>query len=126
MNQYNVYNLILDIDGFATVDEYGQLLVEYKRKELKVIDVKDSDKEEAGRKFTRRVLSAIWDYIVSICTKIVSNSASEDLTSNIGIILGTKNAKFAKHSLRDCVTNNIKILSLLLKISELLKKAALE
>ena len=47
----------------------------------------------------------------------MSNSASEDLTSNIGIILGTKNAKFAKHSLRDCVTNNIKILSLLLKIS---------
>ena len=109
--------MILDIDGFATVDEYGQLLIEYKRKKIKMTDGNESEKEEAGRKFTRRVLSATWDYIVSICTKIVANSGSEEMSSNISIILGSKNAKSARHSFKDSVTNNIKTLALLLKIS---------
>ena len=74
-------------------------------------------KEEAGRKFTRRVLSATWDYIVSICTKIASNSLSEEISSNISMILGSRNAKSARHSYKDSVTNNIKTLALLLKIS---------
>ena len=109
--------ILLDIDGFATVDEYGQLLIEYKRKQIKVADITETEKEEAGRKFTRRVLSATWDYIVSICTKVASSSFSEEISSNISMILGSKNAKSAKHSFKDSVTNNIKTLALLLKIS---------
>ena len=99
------------------MDEYGQLLIEYKRKQIKVTDTIETEKEEAGRKFTRRVLSATWDYIVSICTKIASNSLSEEISSNISMILGSRNAKSARHSYKDSVINNIKTLALLLKIS---------
>ena len=107
----------LDIDGFGSFDEYGQLLVEYKRRHAKVTDTTHSANCFAGKKYSRRILSAIWDYIVSIITKIVFYHASEESTTKFGVLLGTKSSKSSKFFLKDLQKNNIQILTFLLKLS---------
>ena len=113
-----IVNLCSDVDGFATVNEYGQLLVEYRRKyQEQSQDLNDSMKSLAGRKYSRRVLSAIWDYIISISSKIVSATSSKDLSSNISSILSSKVSKSSSLSQKEARSNTISILTLLLKIS---------
>ena len=106
-----------DVDGFGTVEEYGQLLVEYKRRHAKVTDTTTSVNCFAGKKYSRRILSAIWDYIVSITTKVVSYHASQEMTTKFGVLLGSKSSKTSKFFLKDSQKNNIQILTLLLKLS---------
>ena len=107
----------LDVDGFGTIDEYGQLLVEYKRRHDNVPDTSMSDNCSAGKKYSRRILSAIWDYIMSITTKVFSYCESQEVASKFGVLIGSKNSKLSKISLKDLQENNIKILSLLLQLS---------
>ena len=112
-----IVNLCSDVDGFATVKEYGQLLVEYRRKHDQSQDLSETARNEAGRKYTRRILSAIWDHIVSISSKVVSASATQDLSSNLSSLLTSKGSKSAKTCLKESQTKTIQVLTTLLKIS---------
>ena len=110
--------LFSDIDGFGTIDEHGQLLIEYKRLQEKPSEVSILPNIAAGRKYSRRILTAIWDYIISICTKVLSNSASQEIKSNLGAFLGSKRAKSSQSCFKEAQQNNIKVLQSLLRVSK--------
>ena len=99
------------------MDEFGQLLVEYKRKQCKVLDESEDAKCMAGKKYSRRILSAIWDYVVSISTKVVSSTASQEFQSSFGLLIGSNSTKISKSCLKDSQISNINVLSMLLKIA---------
>ena len=62
-------------------------------------------------------MSALWDYIISISTKIVSTSASQEISSNLRFIMGSKSARASKLCLKDSQLNNVKVLSSLLSLA---------
>ena len=107
-----------DIDGFGSTDEHGQLLIEYKRLQEKPLDSDKLQNIMAGRKYSRRILTAIWDYIISICTKVLSNSALQEIKSNLGAFLGSKRAKSSQTCLKEAQQINMKVLQSLLRVSK--------
>ena len=111
-----------DIDGFGRIEEHGQLLVEYRRLERRSSSNQVGEEEEdhilAGRKYARRILSAIWDHVISISSKVMSSSVSQELSANLGVLLSSKKTKSHKASLKEAQLRNIKVLQSLLRISK--------
>ena len=72
----------------------------------------------AGRKYARRILSAIWDHVISISSKVMSSSVSQELSANLGVLLTSKKTKSHKASLKEAQWRNIQVLQSLLRISK--------
>ena len=118
---YIVSLYFADIDGFGTIEEHGQLLVEYKRLQRTPSGsnkMELDDKNAAGKKYSRRILSAIWDYVISISSKVMSSSVSQELSSNLGSLLTSKKNKSHKNCLKEAQFRNINVLQTLLRISK--------
>ena len=76
------------------------------------------DRNVAGRKYSRRVLSAIWDRLLSISSKVMSSSVSQELTSNLGSLLTSNKNKSLKNCLKEAQFRNIAVLQTLLRIAK--------
>ena len=112
-----IVNLCADIDGFGSTEEHGQLLREYRRlQEGPSQELKVATSQLAGRKYSRRIISAVWDYAVSICSKVTS-ACAVSTSSSLPSLLGTRKAKNGRGHLREAHLLHLRVLQGLLRLS---------
>ena len=112
-----ITNLCSDIDGYGSSEELGQLLKEYRQMaEGPAAQSGVAAAQLAGRKYCRRILSAAWDYTISICSKVSSASASSSMTSRLPSMLGTRKAKSGRAHLREAQLLQLRVLQGLLRL----------
>ena len=112
-----IVNLCSDIDGYGSTEEHGQLLKEYRRlQEGQPQEPQEVRARLAGRKYCRRIVSAVWDYTISICSKVTSGSASSAFASGLPSMLGTRKAKSGRAHLREAHLLHLRVLQALLRL----------
>ena len=95
--------------------------MEYRRLERRSSTHQLDEEEDhvlAGRKYSRRILSAIWDHVISISSKVMSSSVSQELSANLGVLLTSKKTKSHKASLKEAQWRNVQVLQSLLRIAK--------
>ena len=112
-------NILADLDGMGSTEEFGQLLREYKRLELIHRDSDLIGEIDAGKKLTRRILTACWENIISIFSHPLGNDDQGTLMqSSIGMLLGAKNSHRLRRAGKETKIKTLQGLRCLAKLTK--------
>ncbi|KAG8200080.1 hypothetical protein JTE90_001936 [Oedothorax gibbosus] len=100
-------NLLSDVDGLGNSLPGTQQLADYRRLEKAVINSHSSPKIEAGRKFSRRILTCCWETVLEVLSVLLNGTNSCGISSIVGFLLGTEGAKEEHRKTKDAIAESL-------------------
>ncbi|KAK3098836.1 hypothetical protein FSP39_023524 [Pinctada imbricata] len=101
-------SLIKDIDGLGSHERGGQFLTNSQSSDTNRFMLTETAKTdynaaEAGKKFSRRVLSKLWDGVLDVLSVLLNGQSSCGITSSLALLLGTEGAREESHRAREAI-----------------------
>ncbi|XP_035228366.1 brefeldin A-inhibited guanine nucleotide-exchange protein 3-like [Stegodyphus dumicola] len=101
------HNNISDVDGLGNTLPGAQQLSDYRRLERAIVNTQSSPKKEAGRKFSRRILTCCWETVLEVLSVLLNGTNSCGISSTIGFLLGTEGAKEEHRKTKDAIAESL-------------------
>ncbi|XP_071040403.1 brefeldin A-inhibited guanine nucleotide-exchange protein 3 [Parasteatoda tepidariorum] len=98
---------ISDIDGLGDSLPGTQQLADYRRLEKAVVNNQISPNIEAGKKFSRRILTCCWETILEVLSVLLNGTNSCGISSTLGFLLGTEGAKEEHRRTKDAIADSL-------------------
>ncbi|GIY54583.1 brefeldin A-inhibited guanine nucleotide-exchange protein 3 [Caerostris extrusa] len=83
-------NNLSDVDGLGNSLPGSQQLSDFRRLEKAVINNQSSPHVEAGRKFSRRILTCCWETVMEVSSVLLNGTNSCGISSTVGFYLAQK------------------------------------
>ncbi|GFR02809.1 brefeldin A-inhibited guanine nucleotide-exchange protein 3, partial [Trichonephila clavata] len=100
-------NLLSDVDGLGNSLPGAQQLADFRRLEKAVINNQSSPNIEAGRKFSRRILTCCWETVLEVLSVLLNGTNSCGISSTVGFLLGTEGAKEEHRRTKDAIAESL-------------------
>ncbi|GFT42290.1 brefeldin A-inhibited guanine nucleotide-exchange protein 3 [Nephila pilipes] len=100
-------NLLSDVDGLGNSLPGAQQLADFRRLEKAVINNQSSPNVEAGRKFSRRILTCCWETVLEVLSVLLNGTNSCGISSTVGFLLGTEGAKEEHRKTKDAIAESL-------------------
>ncbi|XP_055950997.1 brefeldin A-inhibited guanine nucleotide-exchange protein 3-like isoform X2 [Argiope bruennichi] len=107
LENYALINLLSDVDGLGNSLPGAQQLADFRRLEKAVINNQSSPNIEAGRKFSRRILTCCWDTVLEVLSVLLNGTNSCGISSTVGFLLGTEGAKEEHRKTKDAIAESL-------------------
>lgn len=113
-------NLLMDLDGLGSNNQGSQLLSDCRRLEQALTNQDISPAVDAGRKLSRRLLTATWDAIMEVLSVLLTGCNSLGVTSTVGLLLGTEGAREEHRRAREAIVTCLEGLQIAAQLSNIL------
>ncbi|CAL1288840.1 unnamed protein product [Larinioides sclopetarius] len=100
-------NNLSDVDGLGNSLPGAQQLADFRRLEKAIINNQSSPDIEAGRKFSRRILTCCWDTVLEVLSVLLNGTNSCGISSTVGFLLGTEGAKEEHRKTKDAIAESL-------------------
>ncbi|XP_054716947.1 brefeldin A-inhibited guanine nucleotide-exchange protein 3-like [Uloborus diversus] len=107
LENYALVNLLSDVDGLGNSFPGAQQLADYRRLERAIVNTQSTPNVDAGRKFSRRILTCCWDTMLEVLSVLLNGTNSCGISSTIGFLLGTEGAKEEHRRTKDAIAENL-------------------
>ncbi|GFX32652.1 brefeldin A-inhibited guanine nucleotide-exchange protein 3 [Trichonephila clavipes] len=101
------HNNLSDVDGLGNSLPGAQQLADFRRLEKAVINNQSSPNIEAGRKFSRRLLTCCWETVLEVLSVLLNGTNSCGISSTVGFLLGTEGAKEEHRRTKDAIAESL-------------------
>ncbi|GIX96960.1 brefeldin A-inhibited guanine nucleotide-exchange protein 3 [Caerostris darwini] len=107
LENFALINLLSDVDGLGNSLPGSQQLSDFRRLEKAVINNQSSPHVEAGRKFSRRILTCCWETVMEVSSVLLNGTNSCGISSTVGFLLGTEGAKEEHRRTKDAIAESL-------------------